>query len=148
MKSIVDYFSFDQKSKSIMHSIQKFHQALTPNLNDKSGSRKRPMDMFAPTYANLLESRKKGMFWTYGYSDQSHWLNSWFVACETSDNACLEWDRERWNEEKASNGLKKSSCKSKWSLRRSNMQSNMNLKKKSGIVNWNWRKSNAIWISL
>ncbi|MBW0587732.1 hypothetical protein O181_127447, partial [Austropuccinia psidii MF-1] len=35
------------------------NQALTPNLNDKSGSRKRPMDMFAPTYANLLESRQK-----------------------------------------------------------------------------------------
>ncbi|MBW0591917.1 hypothetical protein O181_131632 [Austropuccinia psidii MF-1] len=54
-----------------------------PNLNDKSGSRKRPMDMFAPTYSNLLESQKK--------------------ALETSENAHLEWDRERWNEEKASN---------------------------------------------
>ncbi|MBW0568576.1 hypothetical protein O181_108291 [Austropuccinia psidii MF-1] len=41
------------------------------------------MDIFAPTYANLLESRQK--------------------AHETSENACLEWDRERWNEEKASN---------------------------------------------
>ncbi|MBW0541177.1 hypothetical protein O181_080892 [Austropuccinia psidii MF-1] len=41
------------------------------------------MDMFAPTYANLLESRQK--------------------ACEASENACLEWDQERWNEEKASN---------------------------------------------
>ncbi|MBW0501100.1 hypothetical protein O181_040815 [Austropuccinia psidii MF-1] len=71
------------KNKSITHSTQKRNRALTPNLNDKSGSRKRPMDMFAPTYANLLESRQK--------------------ACETSDNACLEWDRERWNEEKASN---------------------------------------------
>ncbi|MBW0541317.1 hypothetical protein O181_081032 [Austropuccinia psidii MF-1] len=59
------------------------NQALTPNLNDKSGSRKRPMDMFAPTYANLLESRQK--------------------ACETSENAHLEWDRERWDEEKANN---------------------------------------------
>ncbi|MBW0586557.1 hypothetical protein O181_126272 [Austropuccinia psidii MF-1] len=48
------------------------NQALTPNLNEKSGSRKRPMDMFAPTYANCLESQQK------------------------------EWDRERWNEEKAS----------------------------------------------
>ncbi|MBW0475457.1 hypothetical protein O181_015172 [Austropuccinia psidii MF-1] len=57
--------------------------ALTPNFNDKSGSRKRPMDMFAPTYAILLES--------------------WQKACETSEHACLEWDRERWNEEKASN---------------------------------------------
>ncbi|MBW0594059.1 hypothetical protein O181_133774 [Austropuccinia psidii MF-1] len=66
-----------------MHSIQNHNQALTPNLNDMSGSRKRPMDMFAPTYANLLESRQK--------------------ACETSENAHLEWDRERWNEEKASN---------------------------------------------
>ncbi|MBW0588805.1 hypothetical protein O181_128520 [Austropuccinia psidii MF-1] len=73
----------ESQIKSIMHSTQKRNQALTPNLNDKSGSRKRPMDMFAPTYANLLESRKK--------------------ACETSDNARLEWDRERWNEEKASN---------------------------------------------
>ncbi|MBW0556809.1 hypothetical protein O181_096524 [Austropuccinia psidii MF-1] len=25
------------------------------------------------------------------------------VTCETSENACLEWDRDRWNEEKASN---------------------------------------------
>ncbi|MBW0464998.1 hypothetical protein O181_004713, partial [Austropuccinia psidii MF-1] len=49
----------ESKSKSIMHSTQKRNQALMPNLNDKSGSRKRPMDMFAPTYANLLESRKK-----------------------------------------------------------------------------------------
>ncbi|MBW0588904.1 hypothetical protein O181_128619 [Austropuccinia psidii MF-1] len=71
------------QSKSITHSTQKHNQALTPNLNDKSGSRKRPMDMFAPTYANLLESQQK--------------------AHETSENACLEWDRERWNEEKASN---------------------------------------------
>ncbi|MBW0587174.1 hypothetical protein O181_126889 [Austropuccinia psidii MF-1] len=71
------------QSKSIMHSTQKRNQALTPNLNDKSGSRKRQMDIFAPTYANLLES--------------------WQKARETSQNACLEWDRERWNEEKASN---------------------------------------------
>ncbi|MBW0570567.1 hypothetical protein O181_110282 [Austropuccinia psidii MF-1] len=69
--------------KSIMHSTQKHNQAFIPNLNDKSGSRKRPMHMFAPTYANLLES--------------------WQNACETSENAFLEWDRERWNEEKASN---------------------------------------------
>ncbi|MBW0588682.1 hypothetical protein O181_128397 [Austropuccinia psidii MF-1] len=61
-----------------MHSIQKCNQALTPNFNDNSGSRKRPMGMFAPTYANLLES--------------------WQKAHETSENACLEW-----NEEKASN---------------------------------------------
>ncbi|MBW0547688.1 hypothetical protein O181_087403 [Austropuccinia psidii MF-1] len=73
----------ESKSKSIMHSTQKRNQALMPNLNDKSGSRKRPMDIFAPTYENLLESRQK--------------------ARETSENACLEWDRERWNEEKASN---------------------------------------------
>ncbi|MBW0592958.1 hypothetical protein O181_132673 [Austropuccinia psidii MF-1] len=70
-----------------MHSTQKRDQALTPNLNDKSGSRKRLMDMFAPTYVNLLESQQK--------------------ACETSEKACLEWDRERWNEEKASNVKKK-----------------------------------------
>ncbi|MBW0539490.1 hypothetical protein O181_079205 [Austropuccinia psidii MF-1] len=25
------------------------------------------------------------------------------VTCETSENACLEWDREGWNEEKESN---------------------------------------------
>ncbi|MBW0593180.1 hypothetical protein O181_132895, partial [Austropuccinia psidii MF-1] len=49
----------ESKSKSIIHSTQKRNQALTPNLNDKSGSRKRPMDMFAPTYANLLESWQK-----------------------------------------------------------------------------------------
>ncbi|MBW0549007.1 hypothetical protein O181_088722 [Austropuccinia psidii MF-1] len=79
----VENLQDESKSKSITHSTQKFNQALTPKLNDKSGSRKRPMDMFAPTYANLLESQKK--------------------ACETSENACLEWDRERWNEEKASN---------------------------------------------
>ncbi|MBW0475735.1 hypothetical protein O181_015450 [Austropuccinia psidii MF-1] len=54
-----------------------------PNLNDKSGSRKRPMDMFAPAYANLLES--------------------WQKAHETNEHACLEWDRERWNEEKTGN---------------------------------------------
>ncbi|MBW0591877.1 hypothetical protein O181_131592, partial [Austropuccinia psidii MF-1] len=49
----------ESKIKSIMHSTQKHNQALTPNLNDKSGSRKSPMDMFALTYANLLESRQK-----------------------------------------------------------------------------------------
>ncbi|MBW0586736.1 hypothetical protein O181_126451 [Austropuccinia psidii MF-1] len=70
------------QDESATHSTQNHNQALTPNSNDKSGSRKRPMDMFAPTYANLLESRQK--------------------ARETSENACLEWDRERWNEEKAS----------------------------------------------
>ncbi|MBW0563765.1 hypothetical protein O181_103480 [Austropuccinia psidii MF-1] len=66
-----------------MHSIQKHNQALMRNLNDKSGSRKRPMEMFAPTYANFLES--------------------WQKARETSENAHLERDRERWNKEKASN---------------------------------------------
>ncbi|MBW0574230.1 hypothetical protein O181_113945 [Austropuccinia psidii MF-1] len=54
-----------------------------PNLNDKSGSMKRPMDMFAPTYANSLESGKR--------------------AHETSENSCLEWDRERLKEEKGIN---------------------------------------------
>ncbi|MBW0536308.1 hypothetical protein O181_076023 [Austropuccinia psidii MF-1] len=73
----------ESQSKSITHSTQKRNQALIPNLNDKSGSRKRPMDIFAPAYANFLESQKK--------------------AREASENACLEWDRERWNEEKASN---------------------------------------------
>ncbi|MBW0542539.1 hypothetical protein O181_082254 [Austropuccinia psidii MF-1] len=66
-----------------MHSTQKCNQAMTPNLNDKSGSRKRSLDMFAPTYENLLESRNK--------------------AREISDHARLEWDRERWNEEKVCN---------------------------------------------
>ncbi|MBW0591326.1 hypothetical protein O181_131041, partial [Austropuccinia psidii MF-1] len=65
----------ESQSKSIMHSTQKRNQALTPNLNDKSSSRKMPMDMFAPTYENLLESQQK--------------------ARETSENSCLEWDRER-----------------------------------------------------
>ncbi|MBW0580439.1 hypothetical protein O181_120154 [Austropuccinia psidii MF-1] len=67
----------ESKIQSITHSTQKQNQALTPNLNDKSGSRKMPMDMFAPTYAILLES--------------------WQKAHETSDNAGLELDRERWN---------------------------------------------------
>ncbi|MBW0576697.1 hypothetical protein O181_116412 [Austropuccinia psidii MF-1] len=83
MRSIVDYFSFDQQSKSITHLTQKHNQELMPNLNYKSGSRKMPMDMFAPTYANLLESQQK--------------------TGETSENAHLEWDRERWNAEKESN---------------------------------------------
>ncbi|MBW0590527.1 hypothetical protein O181_130242 [Austropuccinia psidii MF-1] len=73
----------DKQSKSIIHSTQKRNQAMTPNLNDKSGPRKRLLDMFSPTYANLLES--------------------WRKAHEISDNACLEWDRKRWNEEKVCN---------------------------------------------
>ncbi|MBW0576291.1 hypothetical protein O181_116006 [Austropuccinia psidii MF-1] len=73
----------ESQIESITHSTQKHNQALTPNLNDKSGSRKRPVDMFALTYANLLESQKK--------------------ARETSENSHLEWDRESWNEEKARN---------------------------------------------
>ncbi|MBW0563092.1 hypothetical protein O181_102807 [Austropuccinia psidii MF-1] len=77
----------ESQSKSITHSTEKCKQALTPTLNDKSSSRKRTMDMFAPTYANLLKSQQQ--------------------ACETSENSCLEWDRERWNEEKASNMEKK-----------------------------------------
>ncbi|MBW0591614.1 hypothetical protein O181_131329 [Austropuccinia psidii MF-1] len=83
----VENLQDESKSKSITHSTQKHNQALTPSFNDKSGSRKRPMNIFAPTYANLLES--------------------WQNARETSENACLEWDRERWNEEKASNMEKK-----------------------------------------
>ncbi|MBW0593697.1 hypothetical protein O181_133412 [Austropuccinia psidii MF-1] len=62
----------DSQSKSITHSTQKRNQAMTPNLNDKSGSRKRSLDMFAPTYANLLESRNKGMTCNYGYHDESY----------------------------------------------------------------------------
>ncbi|MBW0575833.1 hypothetical protein O181_115548 [Austropuccinia psidii MF-1] len=79
----VENLQDESQSKSITQSTQKHNQALTPKFNDKSGSRKRPMDMFAPTYTNLLES--------------------WQKARETSENACLEWDRERWNEEKARN---------------------------------------------
>ncbi|MBW0559531.1 hypothetical protein O181_099246 [Austropuccinia psidii MF-1] len=79
----VEILQDDLQSKSITHSTQKCNQAMTPNLNDKSGSRKRWLDMFAPTHANLLESRNK--------------------AHEISDNACLESDRERWNEEKVCN---------------------------------------------
>ncbi|MBW0496297.1 hypothetical protein O181_036012 [Austropuccinia psidii MF-1] len=79
----VEKLQDESQRKSITHSTQKRNQALMPNLNDKSGSRKRPMDMFSPTYATLIQSRQK--------------------ARETSENACLEWDRERWSEEKASN---------------------------------------------
>ncbi|MBW0530086.1 hypothetical protein O181_069801 [Austropuccinia psidii MF-1] len=76
----VENLQDDLKSKSITHSTQKHNQAIMPNLNDKSGSRKRLLDMFSPTYGNLLDSWKK--------------------AHEISDNAHLEWDWERWNEEK------------------------------------------------
>ncbi|MBW0582744.1 hypothetical protein O181_122459 [Austropuccinia psidii MF-1] len=51
----VENLQDESQSKSITHSTQKRNQALMPNLNDKSGSRKRPMDTFSPTYANLLE---------------------------------------------------------------------------------------------
>ncbi|MBW0522890.1 hypothetical protein O181_062605 [Austropuccinia psidii MF-1] len=60
----VENLQDESKSKSITHSTQKHNQAMTPNLNEKSGSRKRSLDV---------------------------------------DNAPLEWDRERWNEEKVSN---------------------------------------------
>ncbi|MBW0575902.1 hypothetical protein O181_115617 [Austropuccinia psidii MF-1] len=50
----VENLQDESKSKSIMHSTQKRNQALMPKFNDKSGSRKGPIDMFAPTYANLL----------------------------------------------------------------------------------------------
>ncbi|MBW0545715.1 hypothetical protein O181_085430 [Austropuccinia psidii MF-1] len=79
----VENLQDESQSKSIKHSTQKHNQAMTPNLHDKSGSRKCLLDMFAPTYADLLKSQKK--------------------AHEASDNACLEWDRKRWNEEKVSN---------------------------------------------
>ncbi|MBW0485384.1 hypothetical protein O181_025099 [Austropuccinia psidii MF-1] len=79
----VENLKDESQSKAITQSTQKHNQALTPNFNYKSGSRKSPMDMFAPTYANLLESQQK--------------------ACETSENALLEWDRESWNEEKVRN---------------------------------------------
>ncbi|MBW0575685.1 hypothetical protein O181_115400 [Austropuccinia psidii MF-1] len=83
----VENLQDDLQSKSVTHSTQKRNQAMIPNLNDKSGSGKSLLDMFVPTYANLLES--------------------WNKACEISDNACLEWDRERWNEEKVCNMEKK-----------------------------------------
>ncbi|MBW0580110.1 hypothetical protein O181_119825 [Austropuccinia psidii MF-1] len=122
----------DLQSKLITHSTQKHNQALLPNLNDKSGSRKRPMDMFAPTYANFLESLQK--------------------ARETSENAYLEWDWERWNEEKASimekQQFEEVKLQDQIGIRRSNTQKNMNLKKKSGIGNVNLSKSNSRWISL
>ncbi|MBW0552287.1 hypothetical protein O181_092002 [Austropuccinia psidii MF-1] len=88
---------------TITHSTQKCNQAMTPNLNDKIGSRKRLMDMFAPTYAKFLESRKKGMTCNYGYYDESYLQNSRLLAREISDNPHLEWDRERWNEKKVCN---------------------------------------------
>ncbi|MBW0468554.1 hypothetical protein O181_008269 [Austropuccinia psidii MF-1] len=72
----VENLQDESQIKSIIHSTQKRNQALTPNLNDKSGSRKRPMNMFAPTYANLLELRQKGMFCIYGYSYQYYQQNS------------------------------------------------------------------------
>ncbi|MBW0593243.1 hypothetical protein O181_132958 [Austropuccinia psidii MF-1] len=98
-----------------MNSIQKPHQALTPNLNDKSGSRQWLMDMFAPTYANFLES--------------------WQKARETSEHALLEWDRESWNEEKERKMENKQFEEVK-------LQKQMEFEekqhaKKSGIVNWN-----------
>ncbi|MBW0515597.1 hypothetical protein O181_055312 [Austropuccinia psidii MF-1] len=68
----VENLQDDLQSKLIMHSTQKHNQAMTPNLNDKSGSRKRLLDMFAPTYANLLESWNKGMTCNYGYYDESY----------------------------------------------------------------------------
>ncbi|MBW0510777.1 hypothetical protein O181_050492 [Austropuccinia psidii MF-1] len=127
-----DVVLLDKQSKSIMHSTQKHNQALTPNLNDKSGSRKRPMDMFAPTYANLLESRQK--------------------ACETNENACLEWERERWNEDKASNMEKQwfeeVKLQKQMEFEEKQHTNKYEFEKKSGIGNVNLRKSNARWISL
>ncbi|MBW0580153.1 hypothetical protein O181_119868 [Austropuccinia psidii MF-1] len=99
----VENLQDDLKSKSTTHSTQKRNQAMTHNLNDRSGSRKRFLDMFAPTYANLLESQNKGMTCNYGYYDESYLQNSCLLAHEISDNARLEWDRERWNEEKVCN---------------------------------------------
>ncbi|MBW0586321.1 hypothetical protein O181_126036 [Austropuccinia psidii MF-1] len=128
----VENLQDDSQIKSITHSTQKNNQAMTPNLNDKSGSRKRSLDMFAPTYANLLESQQK--------------------AREISDNARLEWDRERWNEEKVTNMEKQQfeevKLQKQMEFVRSNMCRNMNLKRKSGSGNVNLRKSNARWISL
>ncbi|MBW0559966.1 hypothetical protein O181_099681 [Austropuccinia psidii MF-1] len=64
----VENLQDNSQSKSVIHATQKRNQAMTPNLNDKSGSWKRSLDMFAPTYANLLESQKN--------------------ALETSENSC------------------------------------------------------------
>ncbi|MBW0543080.1 hypothetical protein O181_082795 [Austropuccinia psidii MF-1] len=77
----VENLQDDSQSKSITHSTQKRNQAMTPNLNDKSGSRKRSLDMFAPTYANLLESRNKGMTCNYGYYDEYYLQDSCLLAC-------------------------------------------------------------------
>ncbi|MBW0508226.1 hypothetical protein O181_047941 [Austropuccinia psidii MF-1] len=79
----VENLQDESKSKSTTHSTQKSNQALSPSFSEKSGSRERLMVVFAPTYANFLQS--------------------WQKAHETSDNACLEWDRERWHEEKVRN---------------------------------------------
>ncbi|MBW0562408.1 hypothetical protein O181_102123 [Austropuccinia psidii MF-1] len=128
----VENLQDESQSKSITQSTQNSNQALKTNFNDKSGSRKRPMDISALTYANLLESQKK-----------TH---------ETSEDACLEWDRERWNEEKASNMEKQ--CFEEVKLQKQmEFEENQHTKKqeferKSGIGNVNLRKSNARWISL
>ncbi|MBW0502504.1 hypothetical protein O181_042219 [Austropuccinia psidii MF-1] len=72
----VENLQDELQGKSIEHSTQKHNQAMMPSLNGKSGSRKRLLNMLAPTYANFLESRKKGMTCNYGYSDDSYSQNS------------------------------------------------------------------------
>ncbi|MBW0491703.1 hypothetical protein O181_031418 [Austropuccinia psidii MF-1] len=94
------------------------NQAITPNLNDKSGSRKRSLDMFAPTYAYLLESREK--------------------ACEISDNACLQWDRERWNEEKVSN-MEKQLFEEVKLQKQMEFDEKQHAKKHEFEKKWNWQ---------
>ncbi|MBW0470284.1 hypothetical protein O181_009999 [Austropuccinia psidii MF-1] len=74
------------------------------------------------------------------------------VTCETSENACLEWDRERWNEEKASNmenqQFEEVKLKKKMEFEEKQHAKKQEFFKKSGILNWNLRKRNARWISL
>ncbi|MBW0528311.1 hypothetical protein O181_068026 [Austropuccinia psidii MF-1] len=122
----------NKKSKSIAQSTQKDNQALKPSFHDKSGSRKRLMDMFALTYANFLESRQK--------------------ACETSENSHLEWDRERWNEEKASNMEKQRFEEVKLQKEMEFEEKKHTKKQEFENKKWNWnvklRKRNARWISL
>ncbi|MBW0578981.1 hypothetical protein O181_118696 [Austropuccinia psidii MF-1] len=74
------------------------------------------------------------------------------VTQKTSENACLKWDRERWNEEKASNMEKKQFEEVKLQ-KQTEFDEKQNTKKhefekKSGIRNVNLRKSNAGWILL
>ncbi|MBW0528179.1 hypothetical protein O181_067894 [Austropuccinia psidii MF-1] len=54
---------------------------------------------------NILESPLNLDAWLHNDDEwvQVETLKYDYVTHETSDNACLEWDRERWNEEKVRN---------------------------------------------